>query len=133
MFWTWSNAIAVAVLMLLAAILGPRLLAAARRFDAENRDRILRDHSDRRDRNAHFRHTFEIAEEQVEDIGELSDTDPRTGTPVTYYLFEGERFATRSEAEQARARAVYQIAHSFYDELPAALTRRRHRGDIGNG
>lgn len=133
MFWNWSNAITVAVIMLLVCIFGPRLLAAAKRFDAENRDRIERDRTDRHDRNAHFRHAFEIAGEQVEDVGEISETDPRTGTPVTTYVFEGERFATRSEAEAARARAIYRIAYAFYDDLPAALTRRRHGGDIGSG
>jgi len=39
--------------------------------------------------------------------------DERTGTPVTRYLFEGEQFATRAEAERVRADKVRSLARTF--------------------
>ena len=40
---------------------------------------------------------------------------------MTRYVFEGEQFATRLEAERARAEKIRAIARAFYVELPAAL------------
>jgi hypothetical protein len=53
--------------------------------------------------------------------------DERTGDPVTRYLFEGETFASRDEAEAARNEKIVAKAREFYMELPAALAAR------GNG
>jgi hypothetical protein len=101
------------------------LLAALRRFDERNVERIKEEYSDRRDPVAHFKHTFRVAEEQVEEISEIATHDSRTGQPVTRYVFEGEQFATRDEAEAARQRSIVGKARNFYKELPAALAHRR--------
>jgi hypothetical protein len=101
------------------------VLAALRRFDKENQARKVAELRDRTDMLAHFRHTLARAEEQVEDVSEVTIADARTGTPVTRYLFEGEQFATRSDAERVRDEKVRKLARDFYMELPAALTARR--------
>jgi hypothetical protein len=120
-----------AAVFLLVAILvfgfRERILAVLGRFDARNVARRRQEASDRQDRLAHYRHTLDLAGEQVEEIGETTLPDARTGTRVTRYLFEGEMFASRDEAEAARNEAIVAKAREFYKELPAALTRR------GNG
>lgn len=125
MFQDGLHTLLILLAMLAAYRYGPRLIEAVKRFDDRNRDRIAREYSDSRDRQAHFRHTIEIADEQVEDVSELTATDMRTGTPVTLYQFVGETFASREEAERARARQVYEKAKEFYTDLPAALAERR--------
>ena len=109
----------------------PRIFAALKRFDDQNRARIESDIRDRSDSLAHFRHTLRIAEEQVEEIGEIEAPDERTGVPVKRYLFEAERFATRREAEHAREEKVRALARKFYMELPAALSARKGDGKLG--
>lgn len=104
-----------------------RILDVLRRFDRRNAQRQIEQMQERNDPVAHFRHTMKLAEEQVEEIAELPTIDPRTATPVTRYIFQGEIFATRGEAEKVRAEAVGQIARGFYAELPKALAAR------GNG
>ena len=101
------------------------ILAALARFDARNLERRRQEIRDRHDPLAHFRHTFDVAGEQVEEIGEVASTDARTGLSVTRYVFEGEMFATRDEAEKARAHSIAQKARGFYAELPSALRGRR--------
>jgi hypothetical protein len=123
------NQLITTALLLLAAILlyrfrGP-ILGALRRFDARNIARRREELEDRRDRFAHYKHTLRLAEEQVEDVSELEMRDERTGLPVTRYLFEGEQFASRDEAEAARQRSIVAKARTFYEELPAALAHRR--------
>jgi hypothetical protein len=119
--------IGMAALILGAIILyrfWPRILAALKRFDENNVERIRQEQLDRRDQLAHFRHTINVSEEQVDDIIEIEELDPRTATSVTRYVFEGERFATRREAEKVRAQKIGDIARGFYRELPAALAHR---------
>jgi hypothetical protein len=115
--------------LIIAAILLYRfrapVLDALHRFDARNVARIREEIGDRRDPVAHYKHTLRLAEEQVEEVSELSAHDSRTGLPVTRYVFEGEQFATRDEAEAARQRSIVAKARTFYQELPAALARRR--------
>lgn len=96
----------------------PRLAA----FDRENVARIARQDRDAADANAHFRHAMEVAGEQVEDVQEI-----RTGA-ATHYLFEAQVFATRDEAEEARAMRVGVVARRFYEDLPAALMGAPERG-----
>lgn len=123
-----SSLIATAVLII-AAILLYRFRApfidGVRRFDARNRQRIEEEIGDRRDRLAHYKHTLRLAEEQVEEVGEIAAPDARTGQPLMRYTFEGEQFATRDEAEAARQRGIVAKARTFYEELPAALAHRR--------
>ncbi|HTT84112.1 MAG TPA: hypothetical protein VMF67_11565 [Rhizomicrobium sp.] len=114
--------------LVLAAILAYRfhhlILAALARFDARNTARIREAIRDRQDRNAHYKHTIRLAEEQVDVITEIAVSDERTGAPVSRFLFAGEMFATREDAEAARQDAILARAREFYVELPAALTRR---------
>ena len=119
----------ITAVLIIGAILlyrsrGP-LLAALRRFDARNRERIEEEISDRRDPVAHYRHTLRVAEEQVEEVSEVTVRDARTGQALTRFIFEGEQFATRDEAEAARQRSLVSKARAFYQELPAALAHRR--------
>jgi hypothetical protein len=123
-----SSLITTAVLIIAAILLyrfRAPLIAALRRFDARNRQRIEEEISDRRDRLAHYRHTLRLAEEQVEEVSEIAARDARTGHPLTRYIFEGEQFATPDEAEAARQRSIVAKARKFYEELPAALAHRR--------
>lgn len=101
------------------------LVEALRRFDARNVARIEEQARDRHDRFAHYKHTLQLAEEQVEEVGEVPALDQRTGTAVIRYVFEGEQFASRDEAEAARQRSIVTKARQFYQELPAALAARR--------
>jgi hypothetical protein len=103
------------------------ILRVLRRFDRRNAARQAEQMRERSDPVAHFRHTLQLAEEQVEEIAEIATHDERTATPVTRYVFQGEIFATRRDAEKARAAVVGQIARGFYADLPKALASR------GNG
>lgn len=100
------------------------IVAVVKRFDERNRARIEADEKDRDDSLAHFRHTLKLAEEHTEAVGEITLSDPRTATPVTRYVFEGEHFMTQREAERAREEKVRAKARAFYMELPHALTAR---------
>lgn len=116
----WAAAFVLAMIALYRFGL-PRL----RRFDEENVRRIVQQERDKADPEAHFRHTLEMADEQVEDIQEI-----KVGS-ITQYLFEAEIFLTRDEAEQRRAERVGVVARRFYAELPAALTSRaEHRSPL---
>jgi hypothetical protein len=117
--------------VVLAAILAyafrKPVLAALARFDARNAQRKFEEMRDRQDRNAHYKHTVRLAEEQVDTVTEIAVPDDRTGAPVSRFLFAGETFATQEEAEAARKAAILVKAREFYVELPTALSRR------GNG
>jgi len=116
-------------LFILAALIVYRyrraIVERLRRFDAENVRRIAEQERDRADPLAHYRHTLRIAEEQVEAVSEIVETDERLGTPTTRYLFEGERFYNRADAERARAEKIRAIARGYYQDLPVALAERR--------
>jgi len=131
MFWNLTTTALFVIAALVLYRLWPRLAAALKRFDEENRARIERQRRDRGDHNAHFRHTIEIAAEQVEEIVEAAQTDPRTGTPVQCYVFEGVWYGSRDEAEAVRARKIGDIARGFYRDLPAALAARQGDGKLG--
>ena len=131
MFWNLFTTTAFIIAGLLFYRFWPSIYAAVKRFDAANRARIESDRRDRSDSLAHFRHTLKIAEEQVEEIGEIEVPDERTGGPVKLYLFEGERFALRRQAERVREEKVRALARKFYMELPAALSARKGDGKLG--
>ena len=101
------------------------IVAALVRFDQRNVKRIADEQRDRTDPIAHFRHTLKIAEEQVEEVNEITVRDPRLGTDVVRYVFEGEQFTSRFEAERVRAEKIRNIARGFYVELPRALAQRK--------
>jgi hypothetical protein len=130
-----SDVYRLSALILLALIVyyfRAPILAFFRRVDERNIARIEQERLDRRDRLAHYRHTLELADEQVEEISEIKVPDERTGDSVTRYLFEGEQFASRDEAEAARNESIVARAREFYVELPKALAARGNgklRGD----
>src|SRR3569833_2000925 len=101
------------------------VITALKRFDARNVKRIEDQARARTDPLAHFRETMAIAEEQVEDIQQMTDSDARLGTPTTHFVFEGEHFLTRDEAERVRAAKIGTIARQYYVELPRALAERK--------
>jgi hypothetical protein len=101
-----------------------RILARLRRFDAANIARRREEMRDRQDHLAHYKHTLRLAEEQVEQVQEIAVQDERTASPVTRYVFEGEHYATREEADAARQDSIVAKARQFYVELPKALARR---------
>src|ERR1700755_2057215 len=106
-----SDLVTVSFVILAAILLSsPWMIARYRRADARIRARIAAEHSDRRDAHAHFRHTLSLAEEQVEEISSITVPDPRTGTPVKRWLFEGEQFASEMEARVARQDRMRGIA-----------------------
>jgi hypothetical protein len=100
------------------------ILDRLRRINQRNIARQRQDMEDRHDRFAHYKHTLQLASEQVEEIGEIKVPDERTGDPVTRYLFEGETFASRDETEAVRNEKIVAKAREFYMELPAALAAR---------
>ena len=116
-------------LLIVAALVLYRLrhpiLRRLRRFDQENVQRIAQQERDKTDPLAHYRHTLRTAEEQVEDVIPIIEPDERLGTPVTRYLFEGERYADRTDAERVRAEKIRDIARGYYQDLPVALAERR--------
>lgn len=131
MFWNLYTVLLTIAAAGLLYWFGPKAIAAFKHFDSENRDRIENEWRDRRDGTAHIRHTLGVAQEQVEEISEITESDPRTGTPMTVYLFEGERYFLRHEAEKARAQKIGDIARGFYRELPAALAARKRDERLG--
>jgi hypothetical protein len=130
-----TNLYEVAAFLLAAVLIfgfREQILERLRRFDQRNIARRRQEIQDRHDRFAHYKHTLELAGEQVEEISEIKVPDERTGDPVTRYLFEGETFASRDEAEAARNEEVVAKAREFYRELPRALAARGNgklRGD----
>lgn len=101
------------------------VLDALRRFDARNVKRIEEQARARTDPLAHFHETLKTAEEQVEEIQEVTVRDARLGTPTTRFVFEGEQFLTRDDAERVRAAKIGSIARNYYVELPRALAERK--------
>ena len=123
-----NNVLQTALLIFIGILLyhfRDRITGWFRRFDARTQARHREEMQDRRDSNAHYKHTMRLAEEQVEDVQEITVADERTAQPVKRYLFEAIVYATRNEAEEARAEAIGSIARGFYMDLPRALAERR--------
>jgi isocitrate dehydrogenase kinase/phosphatase len=116
-------------LLLLAGIILYRfrevIIAALKRFDRRNVARLEEEMRDRSDPVAHYKHTLRLADEQVEPVAEIEERDAHTGDLVTRFLFQGEKFARRHDAELARNAVVVELARNFYRDLPAALAARR--------
>ena len=110
-----NDVYATAALILGGLLIWRYAVPRFKRFDEENRKRIIQQEQERHDPTAHIRHALDIAAEQVEEVQEIT-----TGA-VTHYLFEAQVFASREEAEEIRARRIGAVARRFYEELPAAL------------
>ena len=125
-----SNLLSLALILFGAALLygfRDRILSALRRFDARNTRRRAEEARALMDRYAHYRQTVEFAEEQVEPVATLTVSDSRTSEPVTHYVFLGEQYATRKEAEAVRHAAVVEKAREFYVDLDRIYLSRRKR------
>ena len=121
------NAVLILSAVLLVAAFRYRILAALRRFDANNTRRRAEEARALFDREAHYRQTVQFAEEQIEAVAKLTVPDERTGQPVTRYLFLGEQFATRKDAEAARYALVVEKAREFYKDLDRIYLSGRRR------
>src|SRR5579871_4904815 len=104
-----------------------RILARLRRFEANNALRRAEEARARFDKYAHYRQTVKFAEEEVEEVAKVRVPDERTGEPVTRYVFLGEQFATRKEAEAARYAAIIERAREFYKDLDRIYLARGRR------
>jgi undecaprenyl pyrophosphate synthase len=125
-----SNLLTLALILFGAVLLygfRGRLLSALQRFEARNARRRAEELRALMDRHAHYRQTVEFAEEQVEPVTTVTVPDSRTGEAVTRYLFLGEQFATRKDAEAARHAVVIEKAREFYIDLDQIYLSRRRR------
>ena len=57
----------------------------------------------------------------------ISVPDERTGEPVVRYLFLGDQYATRKEAEAVRFGIVIEKAREFYKDLDRIYLARGRR------
>ena len=117
------NIVIICLLFLVVVALyrwGAPILQALRRFDARNARRQQEQHAARFDPNAHYRETMRLAEEQVEEVTEVTDPGP-----VTRFLFNGEEYDRREDAEAARTIMVIEKARGFYVELDTIYLGRR--------
>ena len=104
------------------------LLGALRRFDASNRARCEDELRARLDPKEHYRQTLRVAAEEVEEVSEILEPDPRTGILLPAFLFLGVRYASRNEAVAARNAKIVEHAREFY----IALDGRRLEGRSDN-
>jgi hypothetical protein len=105
------------------------VLGVFRRFEARNAARRMEEFRALTDRDAHYRQTIALAEEQVESVAKIMVWDERTGEPVQRYLFLGETYADLKDAEAARYREVISKAREFYIDLDRVFLSRRRRRD----
>jgi hypothetical protein len=104
-----------------------RIGETLRRFEARNARRRTEEARALYDNHAHYRQTVEFAQEEIEEVMKISVPDERTGEPVVRYLFLGDRYATRQEAEAARFGIVIGKARDFYKDLDRIYLARRDR------
>jgi hypothetical protein len=91
---------------------GGTILEVLRRFDSRNAMRQAEQSAARFDPDAHYRETMRLADEQVERIMEFTEPGP-----TKRYLFNGEEYDRREDAEAARIAMVIEKARGFYVEL----------------
>jgi hypothetical protein len=115
-----ENLLTVTLLFLAGALVyrfKDRILGPLRRFEARNAQRRADEVRALFDRNAHYRQTLQIAEEQIEPVEKIEVPDERTGQPVTRFLFQGGQYASLADAEAARYAEVVGKAREFYIDL----------------
>jgi hypothetical protein len=101
------------------------IAALFRRFETRNAQRRAEEARALFDRYAHYRQTVQFAEEQIESVSKITVPDQRTGEPVARYVFLGEQFSNRADAEAARYELVVEKAREFYRELDKIYLSRR--------
>ena len=104
-----------------------RILDPLRRFEARNARRRTEEARALYDNHAHYRQTVEFAQEEIEEVAAISVPDERTGEPVVRYLFLGDQYATRKEAEAVRFGIVIEKAREFYKDLDRIYLARGRR------
>jgi hypothetical protein len=109
-----------------------RIMEPLRRFEARNARRRAEEALARFDSQAHYRQTVEFAQEEIEEVTRITVPDERTGEPVARYLFLGEQYATRREAEASRFMAVIEKAREFYKDLDRIYLARGRRHESMN-
>jgi hypothetical protein len=115
-----SNLISIVVVFLAGILIyGFRrhIAQRLRSFEARNAKRRAEEARALFDKYAHYRQTVQFAEEEIEEVTKITVPDARTGEPVARYLFLGEHYGTRTEAEAARFTAVIERAREFYKDL----------------
>jgi hypothetical protein len=125
-----SNLISLLAVFIAAALLyrfRARVIGAFRRFEARNAARRMEELRALIDRDAHYRQTVALADEQVEPVTKITVRDERTGEPLQRYVFLGEIYAELKEAESVRYRAVISRAREFYIDLDRVFLSRRRR------
>jgi hypothetical protein len=101
------------------------ILSRLSAFDARHAARRAEEIQVRRDRFAHYRHAVLTAEDSLEEVRSVTISDERTGQPLKRFMFLGEIYLTRNDAETARRARAIQIAREFYAELDGATLPRR--------
>ena len=104
-----------------------RIVGALRRFEERNARRRSDEARALYDSHAHYRQTVAFAEEEIEEVAKITVPDERTGEPVARYLFLGDQYATRNEAEAARFARVIEKARDFYKDLDRIYLARGRR------
>ena len=115
-----TNLLTLAAIFILAALayrFRERLFAPLRRFEARNTARRAEEFQALFDRNAHYRQTVKLAEEQVEEVMKTSAVDPRTG----HHYDHTRRYIEASPAADAsmRQRIYSDNALGVYPRLRA--------------
>jgi len=125
-----ANLISLVAIFLAGALIyrfrGP-IFGAFYRFEARNKARRMEELRALMDRDAHYRQTIALADEQVEPVSKITVRDERTGEPVQRYLFLGETYAELREAEAVRYKEVISKARDFYIGLDRVFLSRRRR------
>ncbi|MSP94789.1 MAG: hypothetical protein EXR00_05915 [Alphaproteobacteria bacterium] len=125
-----SNLLSLAAIFFSAILLyhfRARIIVPLRRFEQRNQARRAEELRAMMDGTAHYRQTMALAEEQFEAVGTIKIPDARTGELVTRFLFHGEQYATREDAEAARSAEVITKAREFYIDLDRNFLSRRGR------
>jgi len=127
--WNLISLLAVFIAGALLYRFRTRVLGAFRRFEARNAARRMEEFRALTDRDAHYRQTISLADEQVEPVTKVTARDKRTGELVERYVFLGETYADLKEAESVRYQAVISKAREFYIDLDRVFLSRRRRRD----
>ena len=125
-----TNLISLATIFFTALLIyhfRARILTPLRRFEQRNKERRAEELRALFDRNAHYRQTLALAEEQVEGIEAIKVPDARTGELVERFLFQGMQYATRSDADAARLEEIIGKARDFYIDLDRSFLSRQRR------
>jgi len=123
-----TNLLTLVLTFLIGALLyrfRDRVLEPFRRFDARNAARRAEEARALFDRNAHYRQTMQLAEEQVEEVMKVKVPDERTGQPTERFIFQGVQYATRADAEAVRYAEIIGKARDFYIDLDRVWLPRR--------